>query len=1058
MKLETGNLKLGILTLCLCVIWGESLAREIAQSWKVGLGPSKTMSLEFFQAENIDYTHTASSYDLTGQSVTWQLVGWDDYTNVYLAVTGTVTDAESGRCVFSALPEETNLEEGTYRGFVTAYADDRKTVLAWQRVKIEWSADARNFDVVTPLTYAIYSQAEVNQIEEQLRDEINAIGTRLDAVETQTNLIHSALQAETDPLWTAASGSVYQAIADVSVEETDPVFSAWDKSTGISITESQISDLQSYLTSEVDPAWHSGTGAIYSAISEVGDQVSTVSGRVDQVESDLSAAIDLKQDAATAATDAELSAAVADAPNWTAAYAWGNHALAGYLTSYTEADPAFAAWNKSTGISITESQISDLQSYLTAESDPAWHSGTGAIYSAIGTKQDAATAATDAELTAGLATKQDAATAATDSELQALGGARVPYTGATSDVDIGSYDFRGGGLRASSDGTIGSNSAPNWSAAPLFLEDSVGTKIGIDGSQIVASHILHLMAGQEIKFQTNGQNDDKMYLDSAGLSLFVPIDMGANTITDAKVGQWDIDSADLTVLSGKVDDLESGAEDFEGLTLDSTIDSWDDLGLTYTNAVRINNPVTITNDSTWTGWTTTGTLSGTNIVLDTGDYLLSPVQPNGVADYDIAADGSGRITWTSQIVTNGVWTGEITYQGSDGQLMITNIAPMPMMASEMTISLVKLTGYENTDEAAMVKHVSNLRRIDAEYHDDDLTRKVYVDEGDAASVASAAASLASYAANADKTLCGSQLRLGNMWVVSPADASGERWICSGGEIGGGGELIGTTNEFVISKNDYPLMSFTSSSTGLYITNHAISATSSNVTVSLYISTNGVTSAPFAEWTESLTAPEWSRVSTYDTATYPTASGGTYELTFTLPLADQMFFRAMQQVGESVATIETDVFDLSGAAVTHVSTLVTTGGVDVVERALGAMFVIFAEDAAYGLDTAINGGYQWSFGNGDETPASGGIVVPFDVRLVGIGSNIETPSADSGTIVLLVNNSPVATHVHAASVNDDYTTYLDQSILITAGSRINFKTTDASGSGSCRASAFFRTTN
>jgi len=36
------------------------------------------------------------------------------------------------------------------------------------------------------------------------------------------------------------------------ITENDPVFSAWDKSTGISITESQISDLQSYLTSEVD--------------------------------------------------------------------------------------------------------------------------------------------------------------------------------------------------------------------------------------------------------------------------------------------------------------------------------------------------------------------------------------------------------------------------------------------------------------------------------------------------------------------------------------------------------------------------------------------------------------------------------------------------------------------------------------------------------------------------------------------------------------------------------------------------------------------------------------
>lgn len=35
--------------------------------------------------------------------------------------------------------------------------------------------------------------------------------------------------------------------------ETDPIFMVWDKSTGISITESQISDLQAYLTAETDP-------------------------------------------------------------------------------------------------------------------------------------------------------------------------------------------------------------------------------------------------------------------------------------------------------------------------------------------------------------------------------------------------------------------------------------------------------------------------------------------------------------------------------------------------------------------------------------------------------------------------------------------------------------------------------------------------------------------------------------------------------------------------------------------------------------------------------------
>ncbi|MBT6686964.1 MAG: hypothetical protein HOB05_11595, partial [Bacteroidetes bacterium] len=38
----------------------------------------------------------------------------------------------------------------------------------------------------------------------------------------------------------------------VADSETDPEFTAWDKTTGITISESQITDLQTYLTAEVD--------------------------------------------------------------------------------------------------------------------------------------------------------------------------------------------------------------------------------------------------------------------------------------------------------------------------------------------------------------------------------------------------------------------------------------------------------------------------------------------------------------------------------------------------------------------------------------------------------------------------------------------------------------------------------------------------------------------------------------------------------------------------------------------------------------------------------------
>jgi uncharacterized protein (TIGR02145 family) len=100
-----------------------------------------------------------------------------------------------------------------------------------------------------------------------------------------------------------------------SYTETDPVFGAWNKSTGISITESQISDLYHFNNAdETDPVFGSSVA-------------SGITGT--------------------------------DTTNWN-----------NKLDSYTETDPVFGAWNKSTGISITESQISDLGTYFETETDP----------------------------------------------------------------------------------------------------------------------------------------------------------------------------------------------------------------------------------------------------------------------------------------------------------------------------------------------------------------------------------------------------------------------------------------------------------------------------------------------------------------------------------------------------------------------------------------------------------------------------------------------------------------------------------------------------------------
>ncbi|MCP3925114.1 MAG: hypothetical protein GY714_21265, partial [Desulfobacterales bacterium] len=152
-----------------------------------------------------------------------------------------------------------------------------------------------------------------------------------------------------------------------NADETDPLFTGWDKSTGISITESQISDLDHFTNDdETDPvygAWDKSTG-----ISITESQISDLTHFTNDDETD--PVYGLSPASGIVATDLT---------NWNAAYVWGDHSVAGYLT--TEDDPDFNGWDKSSGISITESQISDLTHFTNAdETDPlftGWDKSTG---------------------------------------------------------------------------------------------------------------------------------------------------------------------------------------------------------------------------------------------------------------------------------------------------------------------------------------------------------------------------------------------------------------------------------------------------------------------------------------------------------------------------------------------------------------------------------------------------------------------------------------------------------------------------------------------------------
>ena len=198
-----------------------------------------------------------------------------------------------------------------------------------------------------------------------------------------SDLDHFRTADETDPVYRA---SVARGITGTDITnwnnkldsftETDPVFTAWDKSTGISITESQISDLDHFTTAdETDPVYRASVASGITGtdttnwnnkIDSESDPVFTAWDKSTGISITESQISDLDHFTTADETDPVYRASVASGITGTDTTYWNNK-----LDSFTETDPVFTAWDKSTGISITESQISDLDHFTTAdETDP----------------------------------------------------------------------------------------------------------------------------------------------------------------------------------------------------------------------------------------------------------------------------------------------------------------------------------------------------------------------------------------------------------------------------------------------------------------------------------------------------------------------------------------------------------------------------------------------------------------------------------------------------------------------------------------------------------------
>jgi hypothetical protein len=455
-----------------------------------------------------------------------------------------------------------------------------------------------------------------------------------------------------------------------------------------------------------------------------------------------------------------------------------------------------------------------------------------------------------------------------------------------------------GSVQINQAGKLYGNSNLIWSAVDnaYKFRSTNGVMFRMFKNDLVAeSNLIYRLANEGgkavVRFKNNGI--DGLVLSSAGVTL------GGVTRTN-----WaEADPVALPVITR----LTAGTDAFGGILLDRKITSWGEVGVTYSNAVRINNPITVTNNSTWTGWTTTGSLVASNeILLLTGQYLLSPVQSNGVARYAVSSYSSQNGTPETRELLAGTNVLEYPYYGTNAQLKITAGDPFP---EGLYVSAVTLVGYENLSEAAAAKYVAGLRRTDAEANPDDITSKRYVDAAKTASENHADSGLATYADDPSKTVKADKLEMGNYTLVGSGAWKGVNFTQTADSA-----TIGTRF------NDN-ILSLESGRSVVQI--QSLTITGTNATLNMYA--QNIVSNPVVSVTTNLIDGTWVAAA----ATVTNLGSGIYRATVDISgLGAAGFFRASAATSPAVAgqvKITVPVLNLNSNRMTEVSEIIFTNG-------------------------------------------------------------------------------------------------------------------------------------
>lgn len=153
----------------------------------------------------------------------------------------------------------------------------------------------------------------------------------------------------------------------------------------------------------------------------------------------------------------------------------------------------------------------------------------------------------------------------------------------------------------------------------------------------------------------------------------------------------------------------------------------------------------------------------------------------------------------------------------------------------------------------------------------------------------------------------------------------------------------------------------------------------------------------------------------------------------------------------VLDVSGDLDEISGHLITVSGTAnnVATTGSSLESR---MMYCIYAEEQG-----SFTAGHEWSFGDGDETPAANGIPIVFASKLIGLGLDVER-TADGDVTVEVYKDGAASGQTITAAGSATTATSNSLTYAFAAGTKINFKTTAAGGTTqSGRIVAYLRTT-